>query len=110
MAWFQIKFRDESAATDEDHAKIPKLRLPPAEEVKGRPSSKYEDIELRDALGTNPSQASESVQSSARPGLMDHSKLYKQLREQRKYNKHTDEDLSNDHKYDQIISRLEAQL
>jgi hypothetical protein len=70
-----------------------KFKLPPVEEVKGRPSSKYDDIELRDALGTNPSQASESVQSSAKPGLMDHSKLYKHLREQRKYNKHTDEDL-----------------
>ena len=73
---------------------MPKLKLPLPEESKGRPSSKYDDIELRDALGTNPSQNSESVQqSSARPGLMDHSKLYKHLREQRKYNKHTDEDL-----------------
>ena len=89
---------------------MPKLKLPPAEEVKGRQSSKYEDIELRDALGNNPSQASENVQSSARPGLMDHSNLYKQLREQRKKNRHTDEDLTNDHKYDHIISRLEAQL
>jgi len=39
---------------------MPKLKLPIIEETKGKPS-KYEDIELRDALGTNPSQHSESV-------------------------------------------------
>jgi len=33
---------------------MPKLKLPVMEEAKAKPS-KYEDIELRDALGTNPS-------------------------------------------------------
>jgi hypothetical protein len=56
---------------------MPKLKLPLIEETKSKPTKGYDDVELRDALGTNPSQHSESVQLSARPGVMDHSKLYK---------------------------------
>ncbi len=61
IAWYSIKFPLEPSTEEvTDPLKMPKLKLPIIEETKGKPS-KYEDIELRDALGTNPSQHSESV-------------------------------------------------
>ena len=61
IAWYSVKFRlDQTTDEGQDPLKMPKLKLPVMEEAKAKPS-KYEDIELRDALGTNPSQHSESV-------------------------------------------------
>jgi hypothetical protein len=55
VAWFQVKFRVDSEELHTDIHKMPKLKLPLVEETKTKPN-KYDDVELRDALGTNPSQ------------------------------------------------------
>lgn len=56
IAWYSIKFRMESSPAQDiaDPLKMPKLKLPLVEESKTK-QNKYDDIELRDALGTNPS-------------------------------------------------------
>ena len=84
--WFHLKFRGADEDDQPHKQQVPHLNI---EEVKGGRSSKYDDAELRDAL-QSPMPQGESVQSSARPvgsagNPMDHSRLYKQLREQRKF-------------------------
>lgn len=75
-------------------------------------TGRFDDLELRDALkapGVDESVYSQKgkITGSNMPGV--HSKLYKQMREQRKtQQKGTNGTEESANKYDQIISRLEA--